>query len=253
MEVLATMQDFKKYLDTKIVIEKNYYGYYQANEELLDLIIQEEYVGQTEKGDIPKVVEEFATDYGDFSYVVYNSKEEVIEDLEGYIKDKIEEAVDDVASNFYLLNSFSENHYYDSKYYDDFVDKNTDDLFKGIPKNKLFDYLVNSSNMAEAIANDYEEVLSTIYFEDGYYDDFLDEMVDENFDFIVNEDVDYLRDQAQLGNLYYIPTGEKVGSNFNYRQSELLKFYRECALDEIVGNGDLIDPYSGTAPLFEIR
>lgn len=250
MEALATMQDFKKYLDTKIVIKEYLDGYYQANEDLLDVIIQEEYVGQTEKGNIPKVVEELAMDY---NYDIYNNKEEVIEDLESYIKDKIEDAVDDVASRFYLLNSFADNHYYDSKYYDDFVDKNTDDLFKGIPTNKLFGYLVNSNDMAEAIANDYEEVLSTIYFEDGYYDDFFDEMVDENFDFIVNEDVDYLRDQAQLGNLYYIPTGEKVDSSFNFRQSKLLEFYRECALDEIVGNGDLIDPYSGTAPLFEIR
>ena len=249
-EALATMQDFKKYLDTKIVIKKSFDSYYQANEDLLDVIIREEYVDQTEKGNIPKVVEALAMDY---EYDVYNNKEEVIEDLEGYIKDKIEDAVDDVASGFYLLNSFADNHYYDSKYYDDFVDKNTDDLFKGIPKNKLFDYLVNSRNMAEAIADDYEEVLNAIYLDDGYYDDFFDEMVDENFDFIVNEDVDYLRDQAQLGNLYYIPTGEKVDSSFNFRQSKLLEFYRECALSEIVGDGDLIDPYSGTAPLFEIR
>lgn len=249
MEALATMQDFKKYLDTKIVIEEYLDGYYQANEELLDLIIQEEYVDQTEKGNIPKVVEELAIDYG---YDVYNSKEEVIENLERYIKDKIEDAVDDVASGFYLLNRFADNHYYDSKYYDDFVDKNADDLFKGIPKNKLFDYLVNSGNMTEAIAKDYEEVLNVIYLEDGYYDDFFDEMLDENFDFIVNEDVDYLRGQARLGNLYYIPTGEKVDSNFSYRQPELLKFYRECALNDIVGDSDLIDSIS-VAEMFEIR
>lgn len=250
METLATLQDFKKYLDTKVVIKEYLDGYYQANEELLDVIIQEEYVGQTEKRNIPKVVEMLAMDY---DYDIYNDKEEVIEDLESYIKEKIEDAVDAVASDFYLMNSFVDNHYYNSKYYDDFVDKNTEDLFNGIPTNKLFGYLVNSNNMAEAIAVDYEEVLNAIYLQDGYYDDFFDEMVDENFDFIVNEDIDYLRDQARLGNLYYIPTGEKVGSNFNYRQSKLLEFYRECALSDIVGNGDLIDPYSGTAPLFEIR
>ena len=250
MEALATMQDFKKYLDTKIVIEKNYDGYYQANEELLDVIIQEEYVGQTEKEKIPKVVEMLAMDY---NYDIYNNKEEVIEDLESYIKEKIEVAVDVVASDFYISNSFVENNYYNSKYYDDFVDKNTEDLFNGIPTNKLFGYLVNSNNMAEAIAVDYGEVLNAIYLQDGYYDDFFDEMVEENFDFIRSEDADYLRDQARLGNLYYIPTGERVDNNFNYFQPELLAFYRECALDNIVGNGDLIDSCGGTTPLFEIR
>ena len=249
MEALATMQDFKKYLDTKIVIKKSFDSYYQANEDLLDLIIQEKYVDQTEKGDIPKIVEELATHYG---YYVYDTKEEVIEVLESYVKEKIKGAIENIARDFYLYHSFGD-FYYNSEHYDDFVNKNIDDLYKGIPRDKLFKYLVNSNNMAGDIITDYQDVVTSIYFSDGYYDDFLDEVIDYNFDFIVNEDIDYLRDEARSGDLYYIPTGKKVDNNFNYFQPELLKFYRECALDDIIGNDGLIEPRGATTEMFEIR
>lgn len=247
---MATLKDFQDYINNFVVLEEyNTDSYYQANEDLLDVVIQEEYVDQIPKTQIPEIVKGLALDY---NYLIYNSKAEAIEDFYEIIKENVYDAVERIAQGYYLLTSFAETHFYDSKYYDNFVEDATKFFMNNIGTDKMYNILI-SNNMLDEITKEYEEILGEMFTNNGYYDNFYDEMVEENLDFIVNEDIEFLKDAARLGNLYYIPNNEKVTDDFDFYQGDLLNFYKNFAYENVVGSEDLIEGVNGLESLFSYK
>ena len=121
-----------------------------------------------------------------------------------------------------------------------------------IGTDKMYNILI-SNNMLDEITKEYEEILGEMYTYNGYYDNFYDEMVEENLDFIVDEDIKFLKDAARLGNLYYIPDNERVTDDFDFYQGDLLNFYKNFAYENVVGSEDLIDGVNGLESLFSYK
>ena len=129
--------------------------------------------------------------------------------------------------------------------YDPFVTTEAQLIRKNITDEELVSLgdVIQLSDLSDFIAEKFGEQIGEDFTEGGWFDEFFDEMLIANMDYVVEEDTAYLRAFAKTHKLVFLPTGETIDDNFDYSQPEVVNDFSAAAQNDVVGEDEDIFDY----------
>lgn len=242
--VKATTADFKRYLDQFYIVDGDRSltdEIWLDSGEFLDMLVEEEQIDTTVEM-IPKIVADEAELHG---IDLYKSAEELVNDYAQLFHDGIEAGVEQIAQKQYLMTHFAEVDFFHSDLYDPFVTTEAQLIRKNITDEELVSLgdVIQLSDLSDFIAEKFGEQIGEDFTEGGWFDEFFDEMLIANMDYVVEEDTAYLRAFAKTHKLVFLPTGETIDDNFDYSQPEVVNDFSAAAQNNVVGEDEDIFDY----------
>lgn len=242
--VKATTADFKRYLDQFYIVDGDRSStdeIWLDSGEFLDMLVEEEQIDTTVEM-IPKIVADEAELHG---IDLYKSAEELVNDYAQLFHDGIEAGVEQIAQKEHLMTHFAEVDFFHSDLYDPFVTTEAQLIRKNITDEELVSLgdVIQLSDLSDFIAEKFGEQIGEDFTEGGWFDEFFDEMLIANMDYVVEEDTAYLRAFAKTHKLVFLPTGETIDDNFDYSQPEVVSDFSAAAQNDVVGEDEDIFDY----------
>lgn len=242
--VKATTADFKRYLDQFYIVDGDRSStdeIWLDSGEFLDMLVEEEQIDTTVEM-IPKIVADEAELHG---IDLYDTAHEVVEDYAELFRDGIEAGVEQIAQKQYLMTRFAEADFSRSSLYDPFVTGECRQIRQSVTDEELLSLgsVIRVSDLSDFIAEKFSEQINEDFNEGGWFDEFFDEVLKENMDYVVEEDTAYLRAFAKTHKLVFLPTGETIDDNFDYSQPEVVNDFSAAAQNDVVGEDEDIFDY----------
>lgn len=239
----ATIDDFKQYLDQFYVVDGDRSStdeLWLVPDEFLDMLIGEEQIDAATVKMVPKIVADEAEIHG---IDLYDTAHEVVEDYAELFRDGIEAGVEQIAQKQYLMTHFAEVDFFHSDLYDPFVTTEAHLIRKNITDEELVSLgdVIQSSDLSDFIAEKFGEQINEDFNEGGWFDEFFDEALKDNMDYVIEEDTACLRALAKTHKLVFLPTSETIDDNFDYSQPEVVADFCAAAQNDAVGDDEILD------------
>lgn len=241
----ATIDDFKQYLDQFYVVDGDRSStdeLWLVPDEFLDMLIGEEQIDAATVEMVPKLVADEAEIHG---IDLYDTAHEVVEDYAELFRDGIEAGVEQIAQKQYLMTHFAEADFSRSSLYDPFVTGECRQIRQSVTDEELLSLgaVIRVSDLSDFIAEKFSEQINEDFNEGGWFDEFFDEALKDNMDYVIEEDTVYLRALAKIHKLVFLPTGETIDDNFDYSQPEVVNDFSAAAQNNVVGEDEDIFDY----------
>lgn len=239
----ATIDDFKQYLDQFYVVDGDRSStdeLWLGPDEFLDMLIGEEQIDAATVEMVPKIVADEAEIHG---IDLYDTAHEVVEDYAELFQDGIEVGVEQIAQKQYLMTHFAVADFFLSSLYDPFVTGECRQIRQSVTDEEMLSLgsVIRVSDLGDFIAEKFSEQINEDFNEGGWFDEFFDEVLKENMDYVIEEDTACLRALAKTHKLVFLPTGETIDDNFDYSQPEVIADFCAAAQNDAVGDDEILD------------